>query len=237
MVGSCVTSRTCRGCRLSIILVLVASPGGVSSPVRSGASWEMAAGGVGTRRLLRLASGDNYGRPLGGGIDARGPIATVFPDAGGPCYRVLPDGVGSGCYGDVHGDVGATPITGVVAVMIVMRRIGSLVPRGRNNVDVAAIKSAVAGGRGRHGRHGHACRIVGGRRPPPGGGVAMAVGHVRRKNVSRRKENRNWNLLCSQVTPKAGILGGWRQSSRGPSFELVSREEGGRGDGFWKASR
>lgn len=169
---------------MSVILVLIASPGGVSRrPVRSGTSWEVAARRVGTRRLLRLASGDNYGRPLGGSVDAGGPIATVFPDAGGPCYRILPDGVGGGGNRDVHGDVGTTPITGVVAVMV-MRRIGSVEPRGRNNVNVAAIESAVTGGRGWHGRHGHACRIVSRGRPPPGGGVAMAVGHGRRKNVS-----------------------------------------------------
>lgn len=134
-------------------------------------------------RLLVLASGDNNRRPSGSGsrgLDCRAPIATLFPDAGGPGDGILLDGIGGGC----HGYVGTPPITRVVAVMVVVRRSGYFVPRGGNDVDIAAIEGGVTVGRGRHGRHGHACRIVSrGRRPPPGGGVAMTVGHGRQRKV------------------------------------------------------
>lgn len=195
----------------------------------------MAAGRMRTRRLLGLASSDDYGRPLGRGIDARSPIATVFSDAGGPRDRILSDGIGGGC----HGDVGTTPITRVVA-MIVMRRSGGLVPRGRNNMNIAAIERAVTGGRCRHGRHGHACRIVSRRRPPPRGGVAMAVGHGRGKNASRGggggREFEMGNPGLFDLAPGPPRSGFWVAGDSQVESRVLNSSPGGRGKG-WKAGR
>lgn len=93
-------------------------------------------------------------------------MTAMGPHTGAARDRILPDSVGSG--GDRDGDVWASPVARVVVVagavaMMVVRRGGSwsIVARGGNDMDIAAVEGTEATAHGGHGGHGLASGVVG----------------------------------------------------------------------------